>query len=143
MFNLVRRDGARENSGHFEALGHDGSSTYKVGQVVSREDGEAILVGGATNAKVPYGIVARDEDLSGKEVIVLRITDEMEFDVPITGSDANIAKAVPGFVLAINTDYGSVAAAAATLGSDYVGAEVVDTLGAKTAGDKITVRFKV
>lgn len=142
MFNLVRRDGARENSGHFEALAHDGTSTYLVGQVVSREDGVAKHCGGATNAKKPYGIVARDEDKSGKEVIVLRITDEMDFDVPITG--ANIAKVTPGFVLSINTtDYGSVASAAATLGTDYFGAKVVDTLGAKSAGDKVTVRFRV
>lgn len=141
MFNLVRRDGARENSGHFEALGHNGTA-YKVGQVVALENGKAVLCGGATNAKVPYGIVAREEETTGSEVIVLRITDEMEFDVPITG--ANIAKAVPGFILAINTtDYGSVASAAASLAADYKGAVVVDTLGAKNAGDKVTVRFKV
>ena len=142
MFNLVRRDGARENSGHFESLKHDGTSTYLIGQVVALEGGVAKHVGGATNAKVPYGIVARDEDKSGKEVIVLRITDEMEFETPITG--ANIAKVTAGFVVAINTtDYGSVASAAETLGADYVGATVIDTLGAKSAGDKIAVRFKV
>lgn len=142
MFNLVRRDGARENSGHFEALAHDGTSTYLVGQVVTREGGVAKHVGGATNNKKPYGIVARDEDKSGKEVIVLRITDEMEFEAPITGT--NIAKVVAGFAVAINTtDYGSVASAAATLGEDYVGAEIIDTLGAKTAGDKVAIRFKV
>jgi hypothetical protein len=142
MFNLVRRDGARENSGHFESLKHDGTSTYLIGQVVALEGGVAKHVGGATNAKVPYGIVARDEDKSGKEVIVLRITDEMEFETPITG--ANIAKVTAGFAVAINTtDYGSVASAAATLGADYVGAIVIDTLGAKSAGDKVAVRFKV
>lgn len=143
MFNLVRRDGARENSGHFEALGHNGTA-YAVGQVVALEGGKAVLCGGATNAKVPYGIVARDEEKTGKEVIVMRITDEMEFSVPITGTAANVVKAVPGFALAINTtDYGSVAAAAATLGSDYVGAVVTDTCGAKNPGDKVIVRFKV
>lgn len=142
MFNLVSRDGARENSGHFESLKHDGTSIYLVGQVVAREAGVAKLCGGATNAKKPYGIVARDENTQGKEVIVLRITDEMDFDVPITG--ANIDKVTSGFVLAINTtDYGSVASAATTLGNDYFGAEVVDTLGAKSAGDKVTVRFRV
>ena len=140
MFKLVRRDGARENSGHFEALGHNGTA-YKVGQVVALEGGKAVLCGGATNAKVPYGIVAREEATTGAEVIVLRITDEMEFEAAITG--ANVAKAVPGMALAIGTDYGSVISAASALGADYKGVIVADTLGAQNAGDKITVRFKV
>lgn len=140
MFKLVRRDGARENSGHFEALGHNGTA-YKVGQVVALEGGKAVLCKGADNSKVPYGIVAREEATTGEEVIVLRITDEMEFETAITGT--SVAKAVPGMALAIGADYGSVVSASASLSSGAYGAIVADTLGAQNAGDKITVRFKV
>lgn len=139
MFNLVRRDGARENSGHFEALGHNGSA-YKVGQVVALENGKAVLCGGATNAKVPYGIVAREEETTGSEVIVLRITDEMEFEVPVSGTP--MTNMVPGMALAIGNASNTVVGSS-TLAEGKIGAILVDPLGAKASADKVIVRFKV
>ena len=139
MFKLVRRDGARENSGHFEALGHNGGDGYKIGQVVALENGKAVLVSGNTNTKTPYGIVARDEEATGKEVIVLRITDEMEFEVPIQGT--SLIDLVPGMALAIATGSKSVIGSA-TLVEGKIGAFLADPLDAKASGDKVIVRFK-
>lgn len=140
MFNLVRRDGARENSGHFEAIGHSGISTYKIGQVVALVSGKAVLISGTSNTNVPYGIVARDEEATGKEVIVLRITDEMEFEAPVFGTP--MTNMVPGMALAISADSGMVIGSS-TLAEGKIGAIVADPLGAKASGDKIIVRFKV
>ena len=142
MFNLIYRDGSPENSGHYEGVLTDGSSTYRVGQTIYLDaSGKAKPCGGATNANKVYGIVAEDADKSDPSVLVLKVEKDMIFKCPITGT--NVAKAVKGFKLAINnTDYGSVASAAATLGSDYFGATVVEPLEATKAGDLIEVRFE-
>ena len=140
MFNLVRRDGARENSGHFEALGHTGTSAYRIGQVVALVSGKAALISGHSNTNVPYGIVAHDEEVTGKEVIVLRITDEMEFEVPVSGTP--MTNMVPGMALAIGNASNTVIGSS-TLAEGKIGAILADPLGAKAPGDKVIVRFKV
>lgn len=142
MFNLVYRDGAPENAGHYEGVLTDGSSAYNVGQSIYLDaSGKAKLCGGATSANKIYGIVAENADKNDASVLVLKVEKDMIFKCPITGT--NIAKAVKGYKLAINTtDYGSVASAAATLGTDYIGATVVEPLEATKAGDLIEVRFE-
>ena len=137
MFKLVRRDGARENSGHFESLGHNGNA-YNIGQVVTLDGGKAMHWSGPTSTVAPYGIVARRAENTDKEVIVLRITNDMEFETLIaTGTTA----LVPGMAVPIHTGGTSIQASA--LGSSAKGVIVADTLGAKAAGDKVIVRFNV
>jgi hypothetical protein len=142
MFNIVYRDGAPENTGHFEICKTDGSSVYKVGQAVYLDTTGAVkLCGGATNANKIYGIVAGEAGANDTSVSVLKVEKDMIFKCPITG--ANAAKAVKGMKLAINTtDYGSVVSAAASLGNDYKGATVVETHGAEVDGAFIEVRFE-
>lgn len=142
MFHIVYRDGAPENTGHFEFVKTDGATTYKVGQAVYIDDtGAAKLCGGATNENKVYGIVAADGNANAEAITVLKVDSDMIFKCPITG--ANAAKAVKGMKLAINTsDYGSVVSAAASLGDDYKGATVVETHGAEVDGAFIEVRFE-
>lgn len=142
MFNLILRDGAPENAGYYEGVVSDGSTNYKAGQAIYLDStGKAKLCGGATNANKVYGIVTEDTDKSAPSVLVLKVEKDMIFKCPITGTNAS--KLFKGMRLAINsTDYGSVATAAATLGADYVGATVVETLEAANAGDRIEVRFE-
>lgn len=144
MFNLIYRDGAPENTGHYEGVTTDGSTVYKLGQAIYLDStGKAKLCGGATNANKVYGIVSEKEANGARvaTVRVLKVEKDMIFRCRITG--ANAAKAVKGYRLAINTtDYGSVASATATLGADYVGATVVENLGAAKDGDTVEVRFE-
>ena len=142
MFNPIYRDGAPENTGHFEAIATDGSTTYKVGQAIYLDAaGKAKLCGGATNAQKVYGIVAGDATAADSQVKVLKVEKDFIFKCPITG--ANVAKAVKGMKLAISgTDYASVISATATLGDSYIGATVVETYGATADGDFIEVRFE-
>ena len=142
MFNLIYRDGAPENAGHYEGVVTDGSTNYKAGQAIYLDStGKAKPCGGATNANKVYGIVCEDTDKSAPSVLVLKVERDMIFKCPITGTNAS--KLFKGMRLAINTtDYGSVATAATTLGADYVGATVVETLEAANAGDRIEVRFE-
>lgn len=142
MFNLIYRDGAPENAGHYEGVVTDGATNYAMGQAIYLDSaGKAKPCGGATNANKVYGIVCEDTDKSAPSVLVLKVERDMIFKCPITGTNA--AKLFKGMRLAINnTDYGSVATATATLGADYVGATVVEALEAKNAGDFIEVRFE-
>lgn len=142
MFNPIYRDGAPGNTGHFEAVATDGSSTYKLGSTIYLDaTGKAKPCGGATNANKVYGVVAGDADKTDSYVKVLKVEKDIIFKCPITGT--NVSKAVKGMRLAINTtDYGSVVSAAATLGADNIGATVVETYDAANAGDMIEVRFE-
>lgn len=91
MFNLIYRDGAPENTGHYEVFEKaDGSgSALAVGQLVSVANGMASkYVSGK-----PYGIVAISAADSEDSVAVLRITDDMIFSASFTG-EANIGGAL-------------------------------------------------
>lgn len=142
MFDPTYRDGAPENTGHFEAIATDGSTAYKLGQTIYLDaSGKAKLCGGATNANKVYGIVAGDAAVTDTHVKVLKVEKDFIFKCPITG--ANAAKAVKGMRLAIsNTDYASVVSATSSLGAEYVGATVVEAWDAKAEGDLIEVRFE-
>ena len=144
MFNLIYRDGAPENTGHYESVPTDGTNTYALGQAIYLDTaGKAKLCGGTTNSNKIYGIVA-EKKVDGTKVnsvLVLKVEKEMIFKCPIKGTEANIGKAVKGYRLSISTDYGSVAASDTTLATTYVGATVVESLDAKKDGDFIEVRF--
>ena len=101
MFNLVYRDGAPENTGHYEICKTNGGTEFKVGTLVSLSGGEAVPY----SSGKPYGVVAigsKDEggDKIGDQVAVLKITDDMIFRVGAMGGvswppEVNIGKAHP------------------------------------------------
>lgn len=139
MFNLVRRDGARENSGHYEALDpKSGGTAYKVGQLVALEACAATIIsGGANNALKPYGVVERihknDAGDTVTGVTVLRITDEMEFEV-VTTMDTSALKIGAKIVIAATGD----TVTTGTVAEGKVGATFVADCG----DGKIIVRFE-
>ena len=82
MFNLVYRDGAPENTGHYEVFETDGTTDLAVGTLVSISGGKAI----AYSSGVPYGMVAigtddanTKDDAAFDSVAVLRIDNDMIF----------------------------------------------------------------
>ena len=85
MFNLIYRDGAPENAGHYEGFQKDAKATVmSVGELVSVTNGIARKY---ANGK-PYGVVARASGKDEEEVAVLRITDDMIFSATGTATAA-------------------------------------------------------
>ena len=80
MFNLIYRDGAPENTRHYEvfrkATGRD--TGLKVGTLVYVENGKAIAF---VDGKKPYGVVAINAADGEDTVAVLKIADDMIFVV--------------------------------------------------------------
>ena len=123
MFNLIYRDGAPENTGHYEGLKTDGVSTYKVGQAVALEGGVAKLCGGDTNTKNVYGIVSEGAEVSDETVTVLKVERDMVFKCPVDES----ATLFKGQKLAIDGEtFGGVIGAEEALAEGYIGATVAD-----------------
>lgn len=145
MFDLIYRDGAAENVGHYVGVLTDGSSKYRLGQLVYLDgSGKAKLCGGATNTEKPYGIIAeRFIDGTDRDFVrVLALDSDTVFRCPIVGT--SVKNAFIGQRLAISdADFGSVISAQSSLSGDYVGATVCDVLDASEDGDLIDVRFEV
>lgn len=120
MFNLIYRDGAPENTGHYEKFTTEGDLV--IGQLVSVSGGEAIEYKAGDK---PYGVVSTSA--AGGEVTVLKITDDMIFRAPITGTP---------------TKYGQVAISTNGVGGAVSGNyafEVTDVISSKVvAGRFIT-----
>ena len=78
MFNLIYRDGAPENTGHYEVFDKATGSgrALTVGQLVSVSGG----IASAYSSGKPYGVVAINAADGENEVTVLRITDDMIFE---------------------------------------------------------------
>lgn len=129
MFNLILRDGAPENAGHYEGV-ETANTSLKVGQAVHIANGKAVL---ATGDSPIYGIVAGA--VAGGIVTVLKVTPDMVFKVRTTA-----APAVMGAKVTLNATADAVTATAPASGK--FGATVVDTLDGKAAGDFIEVRFE-
>lgn len=81
MFNLVYRDGAPENAGHYEVFKKTVDEALYTGQLVSVTTDTAAVYESGT----PYGVVARDAGDGEDEVVVLRITKDMIFRVGAGG----------------------------------------------------------
>lgn len=80
MFNLIYRDGARENAGRYETLEKaDASAKLECGTAVELSGGKAAE---ATDAV--YGIVAADSSEGESSVVVLKVEHDMVFAVPAT-----------------------------------------------------------
>ena len=84
MFNLIYRDGAPENAGHYEGFQKDAKATVmSVGELVSVTNGVASKYDASGK---PYGVVARASGKDEEDVAVLRITDDMIFRITTTGT---------------------------------------------------------
>lgn len=82
MFNLIYRDGAPENAGHYEGFQKDDKATVmSVGELVSVTNGVASKYDASSK---PYGVVARASGKDEEDVAVLRITDDMIFRITTT-----------------------------------------------------------
>jgi hypothetical protein len=90
MFNLVYRDGAPENTGHYEILDTIPETVLIVGQLVSIEEGKAA----AYASGKPYGVVAigTNDDATKAtaaydQIAVLKIDSDMIFRVALSSGD--------------------------------------------------------
>lgn len=100
MFNLVYRDGAPENTGHYEIFPSKESETgLKVGELVSISMGAAEKYSSGR----PYGVVAiGTEDPATKnqvahnEVAVLKIAPDMIFRAPMPKKTSLTIPQLPG-----------------------------------------------
>lgn len=127
MFNLIYRDGAPENTGHYEAV--ETAADLKLGQAVELKSGKAVLATG--DVKV-YGIVT--EPTHAGVVGVLKVMPDMIFKCPVSAAPTSLLK---GGKVTINAGNGVTATAAST-----AGATVVDKLDAVAEGDMIEVCFE-
>ena len=130
MFNLIYRDGAPENTGHYEGIPTD-ATDLKVGQAVIINSAGKVESFGDGTAKV-YGVVA-GEIVDGV-VKVLKVTGDMVFKTVTT-----VAPAAKGAKVAISAAAKVTASAPA---SGKYGAIMVDNLGA-AAGGFVEVSFEV
>ena len=104
MFNLVYRDGAPENTGHYENWETDGTTDLAVGTLVSVSGGKAA----AYSVGMPYGMVAigtKDENTPSGDVYdhvgVLKIDSDMIFRTS-PGDPAVVVKLVKGNIVSVN-----------------------------------------
>ncbi len=128
MFNLILRDGAPENAGHYEGI-ETVNANLKVGQAVHIASGKAVL---ATGDSPIYGIVS--EPTKDGVVTVLKVTPDMIFKCPSTATPA--AKGTK-----VTLSSGADGVTATAVSGDKYGATVVENLGA-AAGGLIEVRFE-
>jgi len=129
MFNLIYRDGTRENAGRYETLDKVSAATaFECGQAVELSGGKATE---AVGAKKPYGIVAADSPAGEAVVVVLKVEHDMVFSVP-----SGVSGLVKGDICAL--------AAGGVLGAkgENDGATIVNVCGAAEAGDRVEVRFE-
>ena len=127
MFNLIYRDGTRENAGRYETLEKKAASTaFECGQAVELSEGKAV----ATTGKA-YGIVAADSPAGEGAVVVLKVENDMVFSVPTTV----VTGLVKGAKFAITADKLGAA-------SESGAATIVDVCGATNVGDRVEVRFE-
>ena len=130
MINLIYRDGAPENTGHYEIVETD--ANLKLGEAVALNEGKAVL---ASEAAEVYGIVcAPNKDEAGKGTnvaVVLKVAPGMifkaPFKAPVSGSIKDLKKGAS--VIIVN-------------GGGTVTAKLVDMLDAVAEGDMIEVCFE-
>ena len=129
MFNLIYRDGARENAGRYETLEKvSREAAFACGQLVELSSGKATTV--TTTGKV-YGVVAADSPTGETEVVVLKVEHDMIFSAPTTVTSGLVKGAK--FAVATGTDNGKLGAANANGAATIV--NVCD-------GVRVEVRFE-
>ena len=134
MFNLVYRDGAPENTGHYENWETDDTTDLGVGTLVSVSNGKAA----AYASGMPYGMVAigtKDENTPSGDVYdhvgVLKIDSDMIFRIS-PGDPTISSKLVKGNILRIYSFYVTPQEPAGA------GFEITDVISAgETIGDSL------
>lgn len=101
MFNLIYRDGAPENTGHYEVFEKATGSGkgLKAGMLVNVANGTA----SAYASGAPHGVVAIEAADGEDAVTVLRITDDMIFGASLTGS-ASVGGSLAHTATGVGTD---------------------------------------
>ena len=102
MFNLIYRDGAPENAGHYEGFQKDAKATVmSVGELVSVTNGVASKYASGN----PYGVVARASGDDEEDVAVLRITGDMIFRADAGSDPARLIDVTKGWKCAVDYKY--------------------------------------
>lgn len=108
--------------------------TVKYGMLAIIKDG-ALTVFNASSTALPTHLILSDSE--GREVLAAPVTPDMRFEVKTSASPAAMTV---GTEYLLNADGTAVSATAAASGKR--GACLIDTMGAKTAGDRIVVAFR-
>lgn len=133
MYKIGLRDGSPVSAGRmFESV---------VNQVSPVREGDIACIVGCEliygPGCCPDALVSQvytGPDTQNKRAIAMLLTEDMLLEAPVRGTDTQIATLTAGKF--ISFDVSNVDASGT---SEYC--QVMDTLGAKTAGDKILVRF--
>lgn len=132
MYKIGLRSGAPVNVGHMMEVKYNSVSAVDKGEVVCIVDGFA---NHPSESNCPDAIVS-DKIVNGDEgtVTVMLLTPDMFLEVPVNGTDVQIAGLEAGAY--IKFEGGNVDASGE---SDFC--QIIDTMSAKTEGDTILVRF--
>lgn len=131
MYKIGLRSGAPVNVGHMMEVAYsDAFSVYK-GEVVCIIEGLAKHVESAC----PDAIVS-DMNVKNNEgtVTVMLLTPDMFLEVPVMGTDVQIAGLQNGQFIKYTGDHVDASGESAFC-------QIIDTMSAKTEGDTILVRF--
>lgn len=141
MFNLIYRDGAPENTGHYEVFDKATGSgkALAVGQLVSVSGNTA----SAYSSGKPYGVVAIKAADGENEVTVLRITDDMIFKTrcAYSGDPTQHSNHERGKVLTVDDKTVTNDIASSGYGFEISEVEVTDTLNGARVQANIKGRF--
>lgn len=138
MYKIGLRDGSPVSAGRMVELkgGEAYTNAFKPGQAVCIIEG--VLKYAGVQGSCPDAIVSEvyddPETLYTDTAICMLLTEDMLLEVPVKGTDAQIEHLEAGIFIGFG-DFEVDASGT----SEYC--QVMDTLGAKTAGDKILVRF--
>ncbi len=136
MYKIGLRDGSPVSAGRMVELKGNGaySGAFKPGDAVCIIEGSLKYAGDSC----PDAIVSEVYDDPKTEytdtAICMLLTEDMLLEVPVEGADEQIADLAPGKFIKFTAREVDASGT-----SEYC--QVMDTLGAKTEGDKILVRF--
>lgn len=137
MYKIGLRSGAPVSVGHMmEVEGNMAATDISRGQVVCIINGYIYYASEEEN-KCPDALVSSiEKDSEGTPIrgTVMLLTPDMFLEAPVAGTDAQIAGLKNGKYIAFNNTGVDASATSAFC-------QIIDTLGAKKAGDKILVRF--
>ena len=135
MYKIGLRSGAPVSVGHMmEVAGTVAYTDIAPGTLICIVEG---MMENAPTGGCPDAVVSSVEmNRSGVPIrgTVMLLTPDMFLEAPVAGTDAQIAGLKNGNYIAFN-DTGVDASATSAF------CQIIDTLGAKKAGDKILVRF--
>ena len=137
MYFIGLRDGSPVSVGRMGEFKGEEDLTVNLGTLVSLDENGKLTAFAETAA--PFGVVSSSHKdgvaQEGEEIIVMQTTGDMYLDATVSGTDEQIAALVDGkYIKATATGVD------ASDTSDFC--RIVSTNGAKTAGDRILVRFE-